>query len=47
MKHIFVAAPLIMVVALGIAYAGWAFAVPVMIFSAVIIPALVPSKTSK
>lgn len=47
MKHIILATLLIAVISLGIAYAGAMFAVPVMIFAAIIIPALVPAKTSK
>lgn len=47
MKHIIVATLLIAVITIGIAYVGLMFAIPVAIFAAIIIPALVPAKTSK
>lgn len=47
MKHLITISLLVLVITLGIAYAGLAFAIPVMIFAAVIIPALLPAKIGK
>jgi hypothetical protein len=47
MKHLITITLYTLVIGLGIAYAGWMFAVPVMIFAAVIIPAFIPAKNRK